>query len=192
MPYASKEKRREHERKRKQEDPEYVARKKEYMRQWNERNREKVRARNKAKWQREKDRLLTGTEQTKRLAASRRYYDRNREKRQADSLKYYHEHREHYQEPNKVRAKAWRKALREAVLAHYGRLCACCGSVRELQIDHIIPWGQAPSSPRGGSSLNTWLVKNDFPEGFQTLCKSCNWSKGEGSHCAAHFSILKL
>jgi hypothetical protein len=28
-----------------------------------------------------------------------------------------------------------------------------------------------------------WLIKQGFPEGYQTLCMSCNQSKGRGATC---------
>jgi len=31
--------------------------------------------------------------------------------------------------------------------------------------------------------LDRWLIKNGFPEGFQTLCRPCNGSKGDGDRC---------
>ena len=30
----------------------------------------------------------------------------------------------------------------------------------------------------GGNDLIKWLVDNNFPEGFQILCHSCNFAKG--------------
>ncbi len=28
-----------------------------------------------------------------------------------------------------------------------------------------------------------WLIRNGFPEGFQTLCMPCNSSKRDGDRC---------
>ena len=190
--YRDNEKRREYERKRKKGDPEYVAHKKEYMRQWAERNRAKTRAQNKKKWRKQKNRPRTAEQKAKDKAKLHRYYMRNREQRQKDALEYYYKNRDVQGPENKIRARVWRRLNRGHVLDHYGRACTCCGSERQLTMDHIFPYDEASGSPRGGTALDSWLVKNNFPTGFQTLCKGCNWSKGKGSHCRMHFSILKL
>jgi hypothetical protein len=83
----------------------------------------------------------------------------------------------------KFRAR-YRASTRAAVFAHYGTACACCGSTSSLQIDHIEGMRNAPrGSPRSGASLYRWLVSRNFPPGFQTLCRACNRSKGEGPSC---------
>lgn len=76
-----------------------------------------------------------------------------------------------------------RKEQRRAVFSAYGNQCACCGESEPLflTIDHIN--GGAPEHRRqsnlgrGGAILYAWLIRNEFPEGFQTLCFNCNWAK---------------
>ena len=58
-----------------------------------------------------------------------------------------------------------------------------------LAIDHIAGRTQMDSEPKlvklgyssklEGSSLQKWIIKNNFPEGFQILCQNCNFSKGK-------------
>lgn len=76
-------------------------------------------------------------------------------------------------------------AGRQAVLEHYGRVCACCGATEGLSVDHV--GGRAPEHrhlpPR---DLRRWLVVNGFPPGFQLLCIPCNSSKGRGARCRIH------
>ena len=103
--------------------------------------------------------------------------------------------REQYKSPaeaESVRARSRSRAeeLREAVFGHYGTVCACCGSSNDPTIDHVGGDGrghreQLFNGGRGGhgSQLYRWLIKNGFPEGFQTLCRPCNGSKKEGDHC---------
>jgi hypothetical protein len=73
------------------------------------------------------------------------------------------------------------------VLAHYGRICQCCSEGREefLSIDHINGDGAKHRKEIGGngSGLYWWLVKNNFPPGFQVLCFNCNISKGLFGYC---------
>jgi len=76
--------------------------------------------------------------------------------------------------------------LRAAVLDHYGSSCACCGSTDYLSIDHVNGDGEEHRKQVGirtGTKTYRWLVRNNFPEGFQTLCAACNASKRSGTSC---------
>ena len=84
---------------------------------------------------------------------------------------------------------------KEKVLRHYGMRCACCGEglCEGLTIDHINGDGAAHRrslgvNRRGGSMFYSWLIKNNFPPGFQTLCGTCNLAKGTKKFCP-HQSI---
>ena len=67
-----------------------------------------------------------------------------------------------------------------AVLTHYSNgKCACvrCGEsdINCLTIDHM-------KAVQGGERIRPgyfyrWLIKNNFPEGYQTLCMNCHWRK---------------
>ena len=39
------------------------------------------------------------------------------------------------------------------------------------------------SATKAGRDFYAWLVRNGFPEGFQTLCWPCNKSKDTGDRC---------
>lgn len=87
------------------------------------------------------------------------------------------------------RAKRYNDGLRTKVFDHYGRSCACCGSTRIPEIDHIDGNGRAHRTElfgthlSGGPRFYQWLIKNGFPEGFQTLCARCNRHKGATDTC---------
>lgn len=72
---------------------------------------------------------------------------------------------------------------RNKVFDHYGRCCASCGETIQLflTIDHIANNGaehrRASTHGISGNVLYKWLVRNSFPEGFQTLCFNCNMAK---------------
>lgn len=74
-------------------------------------------------------------------------------------------------------------SLKEAVLNHYGNnstACVNCGinDIRVLCIDHINNDGKEHREYVGGDNrIYNWLIDNDFPPGFQTLCMNCNWIK---------------
>jgi hypothetical protein len=92
-----------------------------------------------------------------------------------------------------------RKDRRLKVLQHYSKLlsnsnipcCNCCGEnshVDFLAVDHIRGKKQMDSEPElvklgysskiEGKMILQWIVKNNFPEGFQILCSNCNFAKG--------------
>lgn len=80
---------------------------------------------------------------------------------------------------------------RKAVFDHYGRVCACCGTVERLSIDHVMGDGKQHrqelfGSQRGGVDFYRWLIDQGFPSGYQTLCRACNGSKRDGPGCRIH------
>jgi len=94
---------------------------------------------------------------------------------------------EHPQE-KKQAAQAWRDDLRKQIFDHYGRACRCpgCDVTEEafLTIDHVNGGGTKHRREVGsGSAFFFWLVKNNFPPEFQTLCYNCNCAKGHAGIC---------
>jgi hypothetical protein len=92
-------------------------------------------------------------------------------------------------EANRHRCRAYRETLKAAVLAHYGRACACCGATDRLTVDHVdgnggehrlILFGR---TDHGGQHFWLWLIKQGYPQGYQILCRPCNASKGQGERC---------
>jgi hypothetical protein len=89
--------------------------------------------------------------------------------------------------------------LRLTVLQYYSKqlsnsnipCCRCCGEseMEFLAIDHIAGKRQMDSeteliklgytSKLTGKGLSSWIIKNNFPEGFQILCHNCNFAKGK-------------
>lgn len=84
---------------------------------------------------------------------------------------------------------------RQQVFDHYGWTCACCDTAERLTIDHVNGGGTEHrkeiglKNDAGGDKFYRWLVKNNFPEGFQTLCGPCNSSKFDGEHCRMHVTV---
>ena len=92
-----------------------------------------------------------------------------------------------------------RETLKKDVFLHYSKIhsnsdipcCRCCGlnsHIEFLTLDHIAGRKKMDSEPElvklGYSSklaiqpLNVWIIKNNFPKGFQVLCINCNFAKG--------------
>ena len=69
------------------------------------------------------------------------------------------------------------------VLRHYGGSiprCKKCGicDIRFLVLDHINGGGKEDRKLHGrGSTFYAWIVKVNFPIGFQILCSYCNLQK---------------
>ena len=82
----------------------------------------------------------------------------------------------------------YRDRLRATVFAHYGTSCACCGTAENLSIDHVNGDGRRHRFEVGGRNgvsvqMYLWLIENNFPSGFQTLCMPCNSSKDVTAAC---------
>ena len=92
-----------------------------------------------------------------------------------------------------------RRDTRFNVLLYYSKhlsnsdipCCNCCGEnfdVDFLAVDHIRGKRQMDSehalvklgysSKLVGKMLQSWIMRNNFPEGFQILCANCNTAKG--------------
>ncbi len=79
-----------------------------------------------------------------------------------------------------------RARVRAAVLEAYGgSVCACCGETEPkfLTIDHVNNDGAAfrrkIAGKRTAAGYHTyiWLIRNNYPPGFQVLCMNCNHGK---------------
>lgn len=74
------------------------------------------------------------------------------------------------------------------VFSHYltdGRLqCACCHEsyIEFLELDHINNDGWIHRKLIHGSMYD-WVIRNNFPPGFQLLCTNCNMAKGRYGYC---------
>lgn len=108
------------------------------------------------------------------------FYTDKRERSRMQSQKW---RRENPKRRREIDHKAWAKA-KEEVLTHYGNdklACVKCGfdDIRALSIDHINGRGEIDRKNinRRGGMLYFWLRKNNYPEGFQTLCMNCQFIK---------------
>jgi hypothetical protein len=87
---------------------------------------------------------------------------------------------------DRIKSKILLKKSRLKILNHYGAFCRCCGesTYEFLTIDHINGGGNKHSKEIGkGTSLQRWIIKNNFPKEFQILCYNCNCAKGHHGIC---------
>lgn len=69
-----------------------------------------------------------------------------------------------------------RARLRKLVIDVYGGACRGCGE-RDLDVllmDHVQNDGHLHRRQVKASALYRWLRDNNYPEGFQVLCRNCN------------------
>jgi hypothetical protein len=109
----------------------------------------------------------------------RQYREKNRDKINEQQR----QHRKIYRKEvlDKRRQRNLNKKLQ--VINHYGGKCAICGELDPdlLTIDHINNDGAKHRREIGiknGNELYCWLIKNNFPPGFQVLCWNHNAKKG--------------
>lgn len=72
------------------------------------------------------------------------------------------------------------------VLNHYGGCqCVCCGEeeLAFLAIDHGPGAPTRKDNPDQLADLASWIIKNNYPEGFRVLCHNCNMATRYGKLC---------
>lgn len=91
-----------------------------------------------------------------------------------------------------ARVRGRNDVIRKQVLDHYGNACACCGesTYEFLQIDHIANNG-AEHRRTIGKGIYGWLIRNNYPPGFQILCANCNLAKAHYGHCPHQDGVTK-
>lgn len=88
-------------------------------------------------------------------------------------------------------AKRRSRDVKHIVFSRMGWECACCGKVDHPSSDHVDGQGKKHrEEDPSARHLQQWLIDHDFPDGFQTLCRSCNSSKQDGPVCWRHRKYL--
>jgi len=85
-------------------------------------------------------------------------------------------------ETQRAYKRKWTQENRYKVLLHYcdGNIkCAKCPytDIRALSIDHINNDGSKHRKQVGHNYVYRWIIKNNFPSGFQVLCMNCQFIK---------------
>lgn len=72
--------------------------------------------------------------------------------------------------------------------------CNCCGinQINILTIDHINRINKTDDYRHRGVRLYTWLINNNYPDGFETLCHNCNSGKHYRQKCPHNLTIEEL
>jgi len=98
------------------------------------------------------------------------------------------------------RIKEQRAGYKKQVFDHYGWECKCCQeSIPEfLTMDHINNDGYLDRMKRGwkkkltSKDLYYMIIKEGFPDRFQTLCQNCNLGKLIGDGVCPHEKICQI
>ena len=113
------------------------------------------------------------------------------------------EKREYYRK-NRVRCSKYHKKYylktKMMVFTHYGDnppKCACCGEtiIQFLTVDHIHGDGnkhRRRTGMKNSLAIYLWLIKNNFPEGFQILCYNCNCGRAHNNGICPHKQLRDL
>ncbi len=119
----------------------------------------------------------------------KKYYNevlsKNPEKRRLYSKNWREKNRERYRE---LSTNSHQRRRLKMLQAYSGDIpkCACCGETHNefLAIDHINGGGNKHrKSVTRSTGLMGWLIKNNYPSGFQVLCHNCNFAKGHYKMC---------
>lgn len=133
---------------------------KEYKKQWYQRNKERLRE------------------------LTKEYRQNNRERVNEWRKRYRQTHRKQIAEYDRQ----YNQRIKQEVLSHYSLLnlgypvCGCCqeDDPSKLEIDHMRGGGSAHRKSvkrRGGTPFYHWLKSNGYPPNYQTLCRDCNNKK---------------
>jgi len=120
------------------------------------------------------------------MAGKKRFTE---EEQRRKATEYGKEWRKRNPDANREINRRYRNNVRYRVLAHYSGgepKCACCGveGIVFLTLDHINNDGaqkRREHGSKGGVHYYRKLIREGFPEGYQTLCWNCNAAKVYGA-----------
>ena len=152
-------------------------------RKWRAKNLEKIT---------EKNRRYREENREELNARSRAWNAENLEKKRAGGRASYHNNRVKNKEKHNARRRFYTAKCRFLAIRHYSQgtfACACCGDTRYegLEVDHLNNDGNKHRREIvKGQDIPRWLIRNDYPEGFQILCGICNKSKWRHKGVCCH------
>lgn len=169
----------------------------EYDRNYYKENKDRINKRNN-KWSKENrgkcnelQRNFYQINKEKIRKQQKKYYYENHEKTKERQRNYrknnpekikdgWKKHRERNHEKLKERDRKRNALFRLKVITHYSGgnpKCVCCGesNYQFLTLDHINNDGYIERKKGlGATSLMPYLIKNNYPSGYQVLCYNCN------------------
>lgn len=118
----------------------------------------------------------------------KKYYQKNKKEMNEKAKEYYQLNKNKLLPYYRRKSRERDEKIKYLIFEHYGTVCSCCGenNFKFLSIDHINNDGnrhRKEIKSKGGSHFYAWLLKNNFPNGFQVLCFNCNFAKGLYGQC---------
>ncbi len=103
----------------------------------------------------------------------RKYVGREKEYKQEWQRKHLKQHM-----TNSVWHRLKRKIIVLSIYSNYKMCCEVCGEedVDVLTLNHINGGGYKHRK-KIGSDFYGWIVRNNFPSGYNVLCFNCNWKE---------------
>lgn len=93
-------------------------------------------------------------------------------------------------ERGRRRSKETRAKVFQKVMTRLGGKCVCCGETEPLflTVDHIENDGaeHRKRDPSGRAAIYRWLIRHDFPPGYQLLCSNCNHGRYRNGGVCPH------
>jgi hypothetical protein len=146
-------------------------------------------------YKRNRSKECTTCKREKAKGFSKAYRDKHKNdqefiaKARKQNLENYQRHKEARQAYGRKWSRNYIQKLKLTVLSHYSDgnpKCECCNekAIEFLSIDHINGGGTKHRKVVGSStSLYRWLIKNNYPKEFRTLCMNCNFALGKFGYC---------
>lgn len=164
---------------------------KEYMREWRKKNHEHY-----LEVKRRYRTSLSSEQKKMNKKWCREYYQKHKNDKKLKEYKHnyylnvYKKWRQEHRDIVNTQHKNYQQRQKMKVFTYYSGnppKCACCGEthIEFLSIDHINNDGYAHRKLLGfcGNRIYTWLIKNNFPDGFQILCMNCQFGKRLNGVC---------
>jgi hypothetical protein len=116
-------------------------------------------------------------------------YNKKWRKTHSNYMKEYRKlHRDKINKDSAIRERGYRMNIKKNVVNHYskGQMKCSCGfsDIRALSIDHINGNGAeerknlfGKNNRQSSNRFYRWLIKQNYPEGYQVLCANCQMIK---------------
>jgi len=172
----------------------------------------KVQADSRKRYSEKREEILAGYKEDRKknpkkwFEIRKKYRERNPEHVKDLRRQNYTKHKEKNRPRLNKRGTEIRKKTKLDIYTHYSNgvpKCACCGvsGIEFLTVDHIIPKLEMEKDQKiikkgfranfKANRLSQWLIKNNFPKGFQILCWNCNFAKGVFGECPHKIKLKK-
>lgn len=117
-----------------------------------------------------------------------KYRAAHKERIQAQTVEWQRTHAERCREQRRDSHKRKRAEMKQAVLAHYGAFCSCCGEteITFLTLDHTNNNGAYERQVHGKTDTWKHAFYDGFPVTLRVLCHNCNSGRHRNGGLCPH------